>query len=89
MLREAEARDQPYLTKLRLTKNVKDFSNNPFRLVEISALSRFGVERNEEDDPEGIRPQILLAVRPDALRTHPGELVEDMARVLAGRHGPL
>ena len=65
-------------------KHAIDFSNNPFRLVEISALSRFGVERNDDDDPEGISPQILLAVQPDVLRTHPVELVEDMARVLAG-----
>ena len=31
VLREAEARDQPYLTKLRLTKNVKDLIQKLFR----------------------------------------------------------
>lgn len=31
VLREAEARDQPYLTKLRLTKNVKRLIKTLFR----------------------------------------------------------
>ena len=31
VLREAEARDQPYLTKLRLTKNVKALIKTLFR----------------------------------------------------------
>ena len=56
---------------------------------EAAALRRvclaYGVKRDEEDDPEGIRPQTPLAVRPDALSTHPGELVEDIARVVGRR----
>ena len=59
-------------------KHAIDFSNKPFRLVEIPALFQFGVERDEEDDAEGVRPQIPEAVRPDALGTHPCQLVEDI-----------
>jgi len=67
-------------------KHALGFSNKPFRLVEIPALFQFGIERNEEDDAEGVGPQIPEAVRPDALGTHPGQLVEDIRYVFARRH---
>ena len=41
VLREAEACDQPYLTKLRLTKNVKDLIKQFFR--------RDGGKRRDKD----------------------------------------
>ena len=61
-------------------KHAIDFSNNPFRLVEISAFSRFGVKRDEEDDPEGIRPQIPLASCSPVMSPCVGETREPRGR---------
>jgi hypothetical protein len=76
-----------YANAAAAPKHSIDCGNDPFRLVEIFALFQFGVERDEENDAEGIGPQVSAASRPNALRTHPGQLIEDIPRVLACRHG--
>jgi hypothetical protein len=44
------------------------------------------VQRDEQDQSEGIGPEIAAAIRPDALGAHPGKLGEDGVDVLQ-RHG--
>ena len=67
-------------------KHAIDFSDHPFGLVEVPALFQRDVERDKENDTEGIGPQIPETVRPDALRTHPGKLVDDVPWVLGCCH---
>ena len=63
----------------RATEHAIDFRDEPFRLVEVAALFRFGVQRDQQDDAEGIGPQIAPPIGPDAFRAHPGELVEHVS----------
>src|SRR5208282_1984520 len=72
----------------RPSENANHVSNQRFRSIEVFALTRFTVQRDEENKTEGIGPQISEAVWPDALRMHPIQLGDDIARVFADCHRP-
>lgn len=44
-----------------------NFCDQPFCLIKVLAPSRFGMQRGQQNDTEGICPQIPETVRPDAL----------------------
>ena len=63
-----------------------NFRDQPFRLIKVLAPSRFGVQRGQQNDTEGICPQIPETVRPDALSTHSRQSLFNVAYVVVARH---
>ena len=55
----------------RARQDAINFCDQPFRLIKVLAPSRFGMQRGQQNDTEGICPQIPETVRPDALSMHP------------------
>jgi len=62
----------------RATENAVDRAHEILGLIEERRLFEVAVERDKQDQAEGVGPQIAQPVRPDALAPHPVELGEDV-----------
>jgi hypothetical protein len=61
--------------------------DHPFRLFKVPFLAERVVKGDEQDYPEGVRPEIAPAVGPDAPLAHPPESREDLGNVAAHLRG--
>jgi hypothetical protein len=58
------------------------FGNEPLCLVDILVIAELAIQRNEQDQPEGVRPKIPETIRPNPLLAHPSMLLQDESEVL-------
>ena len=76
----------PNADAARTPKHPLNLGYHPLRIVEQALFLQLSIKRNQQHNTERISPGVAQPIRPNALRAHPVQLVENIGNVFADRH---